>query len=1021
MYKKLLLLLLIIPVNLLAQSKLDGIVTDRSLGQPLPGVNVVVKGTTNGVSTDFDGKFSLSKLKNGDIIVFSYMGFKNYSLNYNGEKSVNVILDEESSKLEDVVVIGYGTVRKKDATGSIDLITSKDFNKGPVVSVDQLLVGKAPGVRITNAGGAPDSAPNIRIRGGSSLSAQNNPLIVIDGVPIDVSNAAGSGNPLSFLNPNDIESFSILKDASATAIYGSRASNGVIIITTKKGTTGAPEFNFSSSVSVGSARDRIKMKNGKEFTDFVRLNYPESTYLLGVDDPLTAPINSVTEDNLATPQIEGRILSNTDWQDVIYRESVTTDNSFSVGANLFKKIPFRASVGHTRYEGLVKTNDFERVTASLKLTPMLLNNHLKIDLNAKGQFSEKNAIDEGGVFGSVIGLDPTKPVYGLSQNNLFGGYYSGLNGSGLTGPFSKIGPDNPLAVLEQRRRPEVIRKLLGNVEFDYKMHFFPALRAVLNLGLETSESNIEEVFRGNAIQTYRNIGPRVFNPGTNYRERQTKVNKTMDSYLVYTKELTGFLKKFDLQGGYTYQNFLTDGNQVRFRYNDTTGLREEDININNRYNRYYNPLILQSFFGRSNIDLAGKYLFTLSFRADGSSLFQKEQRWGYFPAAAFAWKISNESFLKDSKFITDLKLRLGWGKTGQQDITQSVGYFPSTPLFAPAGSSSQYLPGFNSYSALPFDPSLTWEKTTTYNVGLDFDLFKNNLISGSVDVYKRETTDLLARVPVTPGTGLSNEFVSNIASTEGRGIETNLNIKPISNENFTLEFNGNVAYNYTEVTDLKGRLSVPADNSGIPGGGTGVRLANHTVGFQPGSAFVLEQIYDASGKPIEGAFVDRDGITGYTDADKINVALTPNWTFGFGTSVNYKNFDLNASFRGQVGGLVYNARAMQSGNVEQARPGLSGVLTNVLAGELLFKDNNDPLYFSDYFLEDASFLRCESISLGYKVNKAVKNATLRLYISANNLFIITKYSGQDPENFNSIDNNFYPRPQVFSFGMNLNF
>lgn len=1016
MYKKLLLLLLIIPVNLLAQSKLDGIVTDRSLGQPLPGVNIVVKGTPNGVSTDFDGKFSLSKLKNGDIIVFSYMGFKNYSLNFNGEKNVSVILDEEISTLEDVVVIGYGSIRKQDATGSIDLITSKDFNKGPVVSVDQLLVGKSPGVRITNAGGAPDSAPNIRIRGGSSLSAQNNPLIVIDGVPIDVSNAAGSGNPLSFLNPNDIESFSILKDASATAIYGSRASNGVIIITTKKGTTGAPEFNFSSSVSVGSARDRIKMKNGKEFTDFVRLNYPESTYLLGVDDPLTTLINSVTEDNLATPQIEGRILSNTDWQDVIYRESVSTDNSFSVGANLFKKIPFRASVGHTRYEGLVKTNDFERVTASLKLTPMLLNNHLKIDLNAKGQFSEKNAIDEGGVFGSVIGLDPTKPVYGLSPNNLFGGYYNGINAS-----LGKIGPDNPLAVLEQRRRPEVIRKLLGNVEFDYKMHFFPALRAVLNLGLETSESNIEEVYRGNAIQTYRNIGPGVFNPGTNYRERQTKVNKTMDSYLVYTKELTGFLKKFDLQGGYTYQNFLTDGNQVRFRYNDTTGLREENIDLNNRFNRYVNPLSLQSFFGRSNIDLAGKYLFTLSFRADASSLFQKDQRWGYFPAAAFAWKISNESFLKDSKFITDLKLRLGWGKTGQQDITEAVGYFPSTQLFAPAGINSQYLPGFNSYSAIPFDSSLTWEKTTTYNVGLDFDLFKNNLISGSVDVYKRETTDLLARVPVTPGTGLSNEFVSNIASTEGRGVETNLNIKPISNENFTLEFNGNVAYNYTEVTDLKGRLSVPADNSGIPGGATGVRLANHTVGFQPGSAFVLEQIYDASGKPIEGAFVDRDGVTGYTDADKINVALTPNWTFGFGTSVNYKNFDLNASFRGQVGGLVYNARAMQSGNVEQARPGLSGVLTNVLAGELLFKDNNDPLYFSDYFLEDASFLRCESISLGYKVNKAVKNATLRLYISANNLFIITKYSGQDPENFNSIDNNFYPRPQVFSFGVNLNF
>lgn len=1014
-YKKLLLLLLMLPLNLLAQSKLQGVVIDKANGQPLPGVNVTVKGTTNGISTNFDGQFSLSNLKNGDSVLFTFLGFKEKTITFTGQNNISVQLEEESSKLDEVVVVGYGSVKKKDATGSVDLVTSRDFNKGPVVSVDQLLAGKSPGVRITTSGGAPDAAPNIRIRGGSSLSAQNNPLIVIDGVPIDLVNAAGNSNPLSLINPNDIDSFSILKDASATAIYGSRASNGVIIITTKKGTSGKPEFSFSSSISIGNARDKVNMMSGPEFTEFVRNNFPDLTNNLGIDDPTTA-----ATDNPATPEIEGRILYNTNWQDAIYRNSILSDNSFSARANLLGKIPFRASVGYTDNEGLVKTNDFKRLTTSLKLTPTLLDNHLKIDINAKGQMSEKNAIDEGAMFGNAINMDPTKPLYAASPNNMFSGYYQGARFDSGLNAYTLDGPTNPLAILEQRKRPEEIRKLLGNVEFDYKMHFLPELRAVLNLGLEASRSKIQEFYYGNAIQTYRPQSGGIFNPGENFSENQNITNKTMDAYLVYAKELKGFLNRFDIQGGYSYQNFKNDGYKSEYEYNATTGIRQpKEISSNNPNNRYYNVLNLQSFFGRSNIDLANKYLFTFSFRTDASSLFREDKRWGYFPSAAFAWKVTDEEFAKESLVLSNLKIRLGWGKTGQQDITGAVGYYPSDPLFEAAQGSSQYLPGFNSYSALPFDPNLTWEKTSTYNAGVDFDLFKS-LISGSVDVYKRETNDLLARVQTSPGQALSNEFVANVGTTKGHGAETSLIVRPIKTDNLSWEVNGNLAFNYSEVTDLKGRSAVSAADSGLPIG-TGVRLAAHAVGFQPYSAWVFEQLYDTNGQPIEGAFHDRNGDNQITDEDRVYKAMRPNWTFGFGTSFNYKNFDLTASFRGQIGGLVYNTREMLNGNANQVIPVNSEALTNLLSQPILFQDNNDPRYFSDYFLEDASFLRCENITLGYKVNNAIKNGSLRLYVAANNLFLVTKYSGQDPENFNAIDNNFYPRPQVYSFGVNVNF
>lgn len=1025
--KKLLFLLLLLPLSVLAQSTVSGTVTDVSSGQPLPGVNVIIKGTTKGTTTDFDGKYILSNVTSGEVIEFSFVGYKTKDVTYTIQNTINVSLEEEVDNLEEVVLIGYGSVKKKDATGSVTQVTSKEFNKGAIVSADQLLTGKAAGVRITSNGGQPDAAPNIRIRGGSSISANNNPLIVIDGIPVDNVNPAGVGNPLSLINPNDIESFTVLKDASATAIYGSRASNGVIIITTKKGSKGAPTFSYTSNFSFGQVGKKVNVMNSREFVRFIQEYHPTFTNLLGVADP-DAPIG--TTDDLATPQIEGRIIYDTDWQDVIFRNSFSTDHNFSANANLGGKVPFRGSFGYTKNEGLVKTNDYERFTYSLKFTPTLLKDHLKIDFNLKGIHSLKNNIDEGGALGGAINMDPTKPVYDNSPSNIFGGYYQDLLLNGNRNILN--GQANPLALLEQQSNPQKNQRLLTNVEFDYKMHFLPELRAVVNLGLDASQSLIRQNFGYNSIATYRfNQGTNpntnyVFNPGLNYFEKQRITNTTMDAYLAYGKRMeNSVITNIDIQGGYSYQNFKNDGYSDRFRYNLDTGLREPEINEQNPTNRYYNVLNLQSYFGRMNLDLVNKYLFTFSLRADGSSLFREENRWGYFPAAAVAWKVKEESFLRDSSTVNDLKIRLGWGKTGQQDITGIVGYYPSIPLFGVGSNASQYLPGSNLYSAIPFNSDLTWEKTTSYNIGLDFDLFKNSFLTGSLDFYSRETSDLLARVDLPPGQGLTNAFVKNVGNTDSKGFELNLGLKLLKTENTSLEFNSNMAYNFSEVTSLEDVQSIQAGESRLPVQ-TGLFLANHAVGQQPYSAWVFRQLYDDSGNPIVGAYVDRNGDGQITNADRYYKALRPNWTFGFGFNFNYKNWDLSSSFRGQIGGQVYNSRKLTSGWVDKALPVNNNSLSNVLdfySGEAddNFININGNIPLSDYFLEDATFLRCENIILGYRFNKFYKSTSLRIYGALNNPFIITKYTGQDPENFNSIDNNFYPRPRVYTVGLSFDF
>ena len=1030
MYKKFLLLLLMLPFSILAQNTLTGVVSDTS-GLPIPGANVMIEGTTNGTTTDIDGNYTLLGVNTGDRVVFSFIGFANQVVDYNGQSTVNIVLQEDAKLLEEVVVIGYGTTTKKDATGSLTAVTSDEFNKGAITTADQLLTGRAPGIRITSAGGQPDAAPNIRIRGGSSLSAQNNPLIVIDGVPLDFVNPAGVNNPLSLVNPNDIASFTILKDASATAIYGSRASNGVIIITTKKGTSGKPQFNYNSSVGFGKAEDLIDVMDGPTFTRFIQEYHPQYTNYLGIDDPTS---NAV--DNPATPEIEGRILYNTKWQDEILRNIFFTDHNFSARANLFGKVPARASVGYTNNEGAVKTNDYERYTASVKLTPTFFDDHLKVDINAKGLWVDKNTVDEGGAIGGSLNMDPTKPVYTTADTNNFGGYYQNTAynpNTGIGDPNDLDGQYNPVNLLNERRRPEKVNKLIGNVQFDYKMHFLPELRAVVNFGIEASRADILEKYGDYALATYQkdvvaSQGQEnsvwVFNPGVNYRETQHITNKLMDAYLAYTKNFDGPVTRIDAQAGHSYQSFVNDGYKTIYQYNVDTGLREERINDQNPNNRYYNKTVLESFFGRANVDLFDKYLFTFTLRADGSSLFRKDERWGYFPAAAVAWRITDESFLQDSKVVNNLKLRLGIGQTGQQDITQIAGYYPTSAIFSPGDPNSQYLPGTNTYSANPFNDQLKWEVTTTYNAGIDFSLFKGGLLSGSVDVYKKVTNDLLVKASVPPGQYLTNEITQNVGSMENQGFEVDLTLNPINTEDWNWELLGNLSYNFGKVTDLNNVTTI--DGGGTLPVSTGANLARHHVGSQPYSAWVFEQLYDTEGNVIPGAFRDRNEDGVITNDDRYFEALRPNWTFGLGTNVTYKNFDLSANFHGQLDGQVYNAVKLAGGWTNRALPNNTNSLNNVLdfysgAADPRFQTINGNIPLSDYYLESAAFLRCDNITLGYRFNNIMESASLRIYGTVNNAFLITDYSGQDPENFGAIDNNFYPRPRIYSFGVNLDF
>ena len=970
----------------------SGKVTDPRDGSGIPGVNVAPKGGTTGVQTGSDGSYQLSVGSSVTVLIFSSVGFTTQEVNIADKISADVSLAVSTASLGEVVVIGYGTARKKDLTGAITSISSKDFVKGAITTPEQLIIGKVAGVQITSNGGAPGAGSTIRIRGGASLNASNDPLIVIDGIPLDNGGISGSPNALSLINPNDIETFSILKDASASAIYGSRASNGVIIITTKKGNRGKPKFNFNTQVSVANKTKTVDVLTANELRDYVNQNGTDGqkAFLGG---------------------------ANTNWQDEIYQTAVSVDNNLSMSGAI-NNMPYRLSVGYLNQEGILQTGKLQRTSVGINLSPKFFNDHLRIDLNLKGAASSSRFANEGAI-GAAVFFDPTQPVYAKSPR--YGGYFEFLdpdptNVKGLRA----LAPLNPVGLLEQQHNNSDVLRSIGNIVFDYKFHFLPDLRANLNLGYDISEGEGTTRINDSAAMGYKRFkdAANAYHGGTNNHYSQHRSNATAEFYLNYLKDIKSIDSRIDVTAGTGYYDFITTVvNSPDYTKDGTVVSSPKFIIDKPQYT-------LLSYYGRLNYTFKDKYLLTAAVRTDGSSRFNKENRWGVFPSLALAWKINEEGFLSNSRIISDLKLRLGYGVTGQQD---GIGYFDYISYYNLSSNTARYQLGdnfYNLYRPGGYYESRKWEQTATYNIGLDFGLF-NNRINGSIEYYFKETTDLLNEINQSAGTNFSNKVVANVGSMENRGVELNLNSDIIRTKDLTWNVGFNATYNKNEITKLT--ISTDPDFRGNQyggiSGGTGTTLFIHSVGYKRGSFFVYQQVYDKSNKPIDGLFEDRnrDGIVNDKDLYQYKNA-DPDVFLGFSSSVNYKKWNGGFVMRANLGNYIYN-------NINAT----AGTRNNIFGVAFLANAYRDFLNtgisgtktgwgLSDYYIQNASFLRMDNINIGYNVGNVFGNkASLRINANVQNVFVVTKYKGLDPEMASGVDNNFYPRPRTFVLGANLDF
>lgn len=982
MYQKLLLLLLMLPISVLAQSTLSGTVSDDATDEPLPGVNVIIEGTTNGTATDIDGKFTLPGVNVGDRIVFSFVGYADQVIEYTGQDNINIVLREDSTQLEEVVVVGYGSVRKKDATGSVDLVTPKTFNKGFNVTAENQLNGRVAGLTISTAG-APGSGSDIRIRGGASLGANNSPLIVIDGLPVDNNNSGGSTSILAALNPSDIESFSILKDASATAIYGSRASNGVIIITTKKGGKGGLQVSFNSITTYNTLAKKVDMLSADQYRALVN-EYGTETQIGLMGD------------------------ASTDWQDEIYSNTVSIDNNVSIRGNLWNKVPARLSIGYTDVPGILMTGEFKRTTTSLALNPSFFEDHLKINLNANISWQDNRFADEGAM-GNAMRFDPTQSVY--DPASYYGGYFEWLEPDGdrvVTG--SQM---NPVSLLKERMNTTENRRIYGNVQFDYKLHFFEDIRAVLNLGLDKQDGNGTNILSNQSPAGYQTG---VYSAGTwqNFGSStyfsDNRLNKLLDAYLVYTKQFGKV--NLDVTGGYSYQNFESEqynsGNMV-----DPNSIPDVDTRP---------EVNLQSYFARLNASYDNKYLLTLNYRRDGTSRFSSENRWGDFYGGAIAWRISEESFLQGFEALSELKVRFGMGVTGQQDISAAYDYIPRYMTSTSPQGQYQFGGGFVLFGRPQgYNTGLKWEETTDTTIGLDYGFF-NNRLTGYVNFFQKESKDLLAEVPYPDGANLTNKGWRNFGSFTTKGIEFMIDYDIIRSDKFNWNANFNMFYNEREIDELANGLDTPTGD--IDGGG-GNQIQIQSVGFAPNSFYVYEQVYDVNGRPVEGVYVDRnqDGVINQEDRYRYKKPYA-DFTFGFQNNMAYKNFDFSMAWRASLGNYMYNNVASNAG-VLQAGIRYNDVISNIHSDFYntgFLEEGNDRIY-SDYYVQEASWIKLDNITLGYTIQDPMgyNNSKLRVFIGAQNVLTISDYDGVDPEIFSGIDKNIYPRARMYMFGLNLDF
>lgn len=997
-----LLLGLFLSVGAFAQIDVKGHVKDAT-GEPIIGATVRVDGTQTATVTDFDGNFALKANQGADITI-TYIGYQPQTVK--AAPTVEVILQDDAAVLNEVVVIGYGAVRKSDLTGSVTAMKPDTKNKGLVVNAQEMMQGKIAGVNVTSDGGSPGGSSTIRIRGGSSLNASNNPLIVIDGVPMDNNGVKGLSNPLSMVNPQDIESFNVLKDASATAIYGSRGSNGVIIITTKKGRKGsAPQVSYNGSVTMSMKKKLIDVMNGDQYRAFATQLYKGNAR----EEAAMAALGD----------------ANTDWQDEIYRTAWSHDHNVTL-AGAIGNLPYRVSLGYTDQQGILKTSDFKRYTAALNLNPSLLNDHLTLNLNAKGMWAKTQYANTGAI-GAAMAYDPTKPIYDTTSADAknFGGYTEwkvpgeSLNDPSWPNTYNRNATANPVALLDLNDDRAISRSFIGNADIDYKIHGFEDLRLHLTLGADISE--------GKQWTDVANSSPAAIYYGYHGWDKITKRNLTLSTYAQYYKDFAK-VHHFDIMGGYEWQHFWRSQKTNNWGTYPSTHAEKAGEYHDWYLHNYKTENYLVSFFGRMNYILMDRYYITATLRDDGSSRFK--DHWQLYPSAALAYKMSEEKVFKNIDWLSDLKLRLSYGKTGQQEGIGDYNYFAIYALNS--GIGSYYDISGDGSMARPdaYDPNLKWETTDTYNIGFDFGAWNQRFTVG-VDVYFRKTTDLLNKADVAAGTNFKNTVMTNIGSMENKGVEVTLGLKPIQTDDWYWTIDYNFTYNHNEITELIGddpNYFVP---TGGIGGGTGVNAQAHAVGHPAYSYYVYQQVYDKAGKPIEGQVVDRNGDGVITEADKYyyKSPMAP-VTMGLSSRLEYKSWDLGFTLRASLGNYVFNN--LMSGNVNMSAAELYSGGNNFYGNRpVAALDYNWQTYdleakLSDHWVQNGSFLKCDNITLGYSFDSLFKCGNYkgiggRIYATASNVFCITKYDGIDPEVFGGIDNNLYPRPISFILGLNLNF
>lgn len=966
-------------LQLMAQTRtIKGEVTDAQNGEALIGATVMVEGEKGGTVTDFDGNFSLQVSSSAKKIKVSYIGYIDKVLSISDNMKVK--LESDSKALADVVVIGYGTARKSDLTGSVATVKSKDFNKGLVSSPEQLINGKVSGVQIMSNSGSASAGSTIRVRGGASLNASNDPLIVLDGVPLEQGGISGnSSNFLSMINPSDIESMTVLKDASSTAIYGSRASNGVIIITTKKGQQGAVKVNFNTTNSLQTRAQMVDMLSRDEFVNVInQFGTDNQKSLLGT--------------------------ANTDWNDEVYHTAFGTDNNLSVSGSIDKWLPFRVSVGYYNQSGLVRKDNVERWTGNVVLTPSFFQDHLKLTINAKGTLNN-NSFNNGGAVWAAATFNPTIPVY--SGNDKYGGYNEALDADGV--PVN-AGVRNPRGLVDLYDSKSKVSRFIGSMDVDYKVHFLPELKLHATVGADYAKGDGTVYVPAYAAQSYNkdeSLG------GSDYKYGpQKNENRLLTLYANYAKYFEDIKSNVDLTAGYDYQYWKST--TPLYYTKSAAGTNLSTVKASD-----YRHVML-SYYGRINYSFDGKYLLTATVRRDASSRFSKDTRWGTFPSVALGWTLTEEPWLKNQKVLSNLKLRASYGVTGQQEGIGNYNYLPvytSSVTGAEALINGQYI---TTYRPEAYVSDLKWETTTSWNFGLDFG-FLNGRIGGAIDFYTRKTKDLLASVPTAAGTNFSKTILTNVGNVDSKGIEISLNATPIQNK----DWEWNLSYNFTwqnmKVKNLSLTKGGSQTNVKVGPSIDAYQFQVLSEGYEPYMFYVYHQLYDSkTGKPIEGAYADLNNDGEINDADLYRYhSPAPKYIMGLSTSLRYKQLTLGMSFRANIDNYVYNGMGMSTGAFETVSYNNSQL--NNLNTSFLKTGFKTRQYLSDYYVENASFLKLDNLSLSYNVGKINKWASLTVSAMVQNVFTITGYSGTDPEVPNGMDNSFYPRPRTYSVSLGLQF